>query len=125
MPISLSLITATLTSCATAPPPRSERELQQQRCTEAYEATVETLTRGFERAARPVPSWPSAEAYLQRCLGLGMSARQLRCLSPQGVLDDPGGCDEAMAAVRVEADTLPRWFMDQLQEDHAPAEEAP
>lgn len=125
MPISLSLITATLTSCATAPPPRSEQELQQQRCTEAYEATVETLTRGFERAAQPVPPWPSAEAYLQRCLDLGMSARQLRCLSPQGVLADPHGCDEAMAAVRVEADTMPRWFMAQLQGEPAPTGEAP
>lgn len=116
MPISLSVLVATLPSCST-PPPTPADTPRGQLCTRAYHATIEALSIGLERSGQPLPRWPDAGAYLERCLALELSEAQLGCLDPDRVVADPAGCDEVMASAGPRADTLTRWFMTELQLD--------
>ncbi|HHO53706.1 MAG TPA: hypothetical protein ENK18_23245 [Deltaproteobacteria bacterium] len=113
MPISLSLLTATL-SCSLAELAPAETTLGRL-CTRAYRANIETLTIGFERSGTELPRWPSEATYLERCLALGLNEAQLACLDPDRVVADPAGCDEVMEPVKPKADKLTRWFMSELR----------
>jgi len=68
-------------------------------CGQTYSSTVDTLKDVFTQAGKTLPEMPTKEAYTEKCVALGFTEEQVKCMDPKRSVADPEGCKETLSSV--------------------------
>jgi hypothetical protein len=119
--ISLPLVVATLWGCGGGEPADLSKTPDGRLCQRAYSSTIDSLTDMFNQGGHKLPeTWPSKDTYVEKCVGLGFSEAQLKCLDPKWASSDPEGCKTTMEPVLDKSKELSKWLMDEVKAKAGP-----
>ncbi len=118
MRISKLIVLATLLSaaCGSPEPVDPAKTPDGRLCQRAYSSLVDSYTDVFTQKGVPEPdTWPDKAAYIDKCLAVGFSEPQLKCLDPKISGSDPAGCKETLEPVKSKHEELMKWFSGELE----------
>lgn len=110
----ISLV-ALLLACGGAPEDPSKTPAGKT-CSKAYGSTVDSVTKLFHEAGQPAPKvWPDKAAYVEKCMAIGLTEGQGKCLDPKIAQSDPEGCKKELEPVKAKVDDLSKWFGGEIE----------
>lgn len=94
-------------------------------CGRAYGSTIDSMDELFTKAGKTMPEMPPKSEYITKCLSLGFTEAQLKCLDPKIAGADPKGCMETLKPVKEKQAELNEVLSAALKKAPAPAPEEP
>jgi hypothetical protein len=85
-------------------------------CERAYSSTLDSLKDLYTQAGKDMPEMPAKDTYAAKCVSLGFSEEQAKCLDPKWSKGDPQGCKETMKPVEKKAIELGKLIKDAMTE---------
>ncbi len=79
-------------------------------CERAYSSTMDSLKDLYTQAGKDMPEMPTKDEYSAKCVTLGFTEDQAKCLDPKWSGGDPEGCKETMKPVEKKALELGELF---------------
>lgn len=105
----ISAFVFSLLGCSTPPPPPSATP-EGRLCGRAYSSTIDSLEEMFNKAGKDLPEVLTKKDYVEKCVGMGFSEEQLKCLDPK-LANGNKKCDAALKDVKDKQKKLAEQLM--------------
>jgi hypothetical protein len=94
-----TVLCAVLMACGGEPEVDVEKVKMERLCGQTYSSTMDSLKDMYTQAGKTMPEMPTKEAYTEKCVALGFTEEQVKCMDPKRSVADPEGCKETLDAV--------------------------
>ena len=112
----LILLIITLAGCGASEPDVDPAKAKMGKlCERAYSSTIDSLKDVYTQAGKDMPEMPAKDVYADKCVSLGFTEDQAKCLDPKWSGGDVEGCKTTMTPVKDKAAELSKLLADAMK----------